>query len=1660
MAAPSPEGLTNTTPLEKYLEHAQTMKIIDEKGHLLISGPPLILESADQDELLIFWKKPQTFEKNGVVFSWNFYQFLTCFVPYFTKTFKGTTVTLTEGTYHAVGKPFWKKNLQQIANSPLIEAEELWSFCETPPRYYQFEVHFPKNFSEFNTEAILEKFHQLSLYLLIVQKLPNPPGSFPEALHEFDALLKSPEESESLRLQELRTLMKTVEKITQNSTVEIPFAPDASLRIAFSFQNSFSDHLRLKIDTGNPFSYELISSFSKLHDRFIHRLLLSFPSIQETIGKYWADITFNGSAFNEKELECQLIKLAMNSQEDLPKTFLKAFDEGKKHLPRGADALAVYTFNALLFLKRHHVSLENLETPQTPLGKFLASNIPIESLQAVLQIIGVLQAGLKEPQAHISSKKSQLEICWKNPHAVYLVLPYNLEKALDQKPISSCLSEALELFFPSFSASSKVSFNHRWEEIYFALQSDERFSDAALRLFLLLQGERPITENDVLALPAWLSDVEKLPLISKAFKESVFFPVYSKVEKAILALDNPTPETCRLAAWHALLTCSEPKILPLAWASYAKLYPSPTPEEVKFLLECAPHLETTTLPFVLNRVCQSGNVPLLAYYLDRVLRFSDPQISAYQSKLLEAAPSIGIFYPKIFEARLNQLKESMSRLKTHPLDWWNDFHKIKKIASGNQTEACDLLFQDALTVLVSSYLPLSLQNAESVIDHLFESLRFFKSTKDPRITQPIQTLTTFLKERPQEKQLWSKYTVLIEQLKKEDAFIEPLLAALEILASMKDPPFQCFKTAIPKLKTRLSDPEQKRLAAVYGLVILKTKKGNELKGALPSLQWLMEHLRTPDTWEIFAGIALYFHPKPSLEIADASWIAPHLLSAPHSSVLEGFIQYLLSQNLKALSASDLKFAIAGLIARTTHRTKELFQLWMKLPSKEEKKFFDRCRDLYSKNSMEALKKLLEEYFAPPPSPQAQITENLSKNPLSLETLNLMKKLPSTELAPWQEVFAILDQQPNDNLLKETWQIWLETHPLQNISPAEEEYWNLAIHICFRSILPMKNEFCTFLTDSLLSLLIQLNGKTCQIVTASCLNVATAICWIEEENRSQRLHALEKILSSPELKAKIGDPWLYLRQTCEARLAILLAHQPAPALSSLGHQTVILMMADIDLDENYGTENNKKLFHAYCLRPYALEDPFQQYIFHSWIEKSWASLKSTLSWEMACRVVKSLCKFDYKEQGPEKTSFDAMTIYRKWEELATGSWGGSLVLNENAAIEFLNTTCSVTTVFSKNPADPQLIFSTLITLHQKFYGFINQFANLDPLLLSRFQMSHCSNVFYLISIKKPENHQILQLALENLNKAQEFIKKNFTESSAYAVDSLISSLPQILEMSAPHEHLMNLIQTILKGLMDTPWVVLARIEEDYSWFRLLTMLCSSAQMMPSEKRETVNRFVMNVFMNCTHAARLQGRPLAPIIIKSSIPVLAASFLSLPLSTLKTQDFETLIRGLTIPNIEEMLFYLSKPDAYYNHNKLCLHSLAASRLIHYMNRDHTIKNYQAYCLKPLPSFNPDEPIFIQLLIRSEWIKTIAALMQHAEPLRIHKIKLTQEITPLILSLIKEETFKTYSTSLIEIVGHDPEIATAMLGSFQIPSGITPELALKLNQLKSFIQTKISG
>ena len=61
MAAPSPEGLTNTTPLEKYLEHAQTMKIIDEKGHLLISGPPLILESADQDELLIFWKKPQTF---------------------------------------------------------------------------------------------------------------------------------------------------------------------------------------------------------------------------------------------------------------------------------------------------------------------------------------------------------------------------------------------------------------------------------------------------------------------------------------------------------------------------------------------------------------------------------------------------------------------------------------------------------------------------------------------------------------------------------------------------------------------------------------------------------------------------------------------------------------------------------------------------------------------------------------------------------------------------------------------------------------------------------------------------------------------------------------------------------------------------------------------------------------------------------------------------------------------------------------------------------------------------------------------------------------------------------------------------------------------------------------------------------------------------------------------------------------------------------------------------------------------------------------------------------------------------------------------------------------------------------------------------------------
>ena len=714
------EPSTQISARDVYTAEAKKQGIIDEHGGILFPHQDrLTLEPDDQDEIRNFWNAQRRFKGEGLDFTWNFHTFLNYLVPYFSKNPCNGTVELTQGTFHTVGKGFWEKSMRRKIAPEVVTkhfAPEMWNFCTNPPRCYEFWFRLPASVAEGWQLGDYQRFQGLVIYSIAVQALPNPPKYFFEALREFGALLSPTPPTDEKQIERLAALNPLIELIRKHSlatytesdhskiqavTLEIPFAPNASLKITLTSllaaPGYLLDDFRLDISSDNTtLSSRLIcprSAWEALHDQFIHRLTLS-TSLKDlalaplALGRYWAHLTCGGRVFHGEELERNLIENLVRGHKDIPAALATALAVGRYYLPQGKDAILAYYCNVLHFLQEHRVApqdfpmlkLRNGEhetAPESSFGNFLQvhdSRAMLTSpLDAALRLVGMLQASLPALssdtiQCRKTEGRMQLEMSWKaHASGIYLVLPWDFEQALEQLKHNkeACLayiSQALALLSPSYhDASTQGSPVPRGlpmhlNAIYQDLCNDERYIESALRLFFLLHGGgwKTLDESDVLDLPRWISwaaDDKKVHLVleklTAAYNRSRFSSLFNSIKEKILVLGNHSAAGCRATTLEVLVQSEEMKILAPAWTLYAQVI-SPT-EGLPFLLEIATGIREAALPFALNRACEfchpqksiltsEERMSLLVKYLDRIIQLND------QGQLLSSS-----YGPKLIE---------------------------------------------------------------------------------------------------------------------------------------------------------------------------------------------------------------------------------------------------------------------------------------------------------------------------------------------------------------------------------------------------------------------------------------------------------------------------------------------------------------------------------------------------------------------------------------------------------------------------------------------------------------------------------------------------------------------------------------------------------------------------------------------------------------------------------------------------------------------------------------------------------------------------------------------------------------------------------------------------------------------------------------------------
>ncbi|MGD0664329.1 MAG: hypothetical protein ABSA17_01185 [Rhabdochlamydiaceae bacterium] len=657
------------TPASDYISDALARDFIDEKGIWQSGGRPQIsLSSVD-------WIK--------VDLTTPFLKYL---VDHFSKKF-GAKIIQRQGAYYSLGRPVWEALLEERGINLSLITPEMWSFCTQPPCCFEFWVCLPPAY-----DGKLDELQDLVIYFMWLQATSSPLSEY------YEEALESPE-FDAFKAQYSRVAPMTVEM----SGTKIIFTQGQVPAGRFHLDNI---RLELRCEDGHVVPSELNVTWQSLHDCLIGNLQLTAPlngapSAIVAFARYWAHLTTRGAAFNGSELEELLAKTVPFPMEPF---IANACTVGLNYIPLSNAAYIAYHFN--VWHLPATVPDLRLFHAEKPIEKLLTSH-GYYLLRAVLQVIGVLQQGLplqKGLRCRQVKGASYLEISWE----ATIVLPLDFENALqclslclkdDREATVSCLSHALEVFTPIVtSLGLPKERDGRLLDIYEALGRDVRF-------FLLLahDGRISLDEHVILHLPDQAAKAEGLEHLSSLYSGTRYEHVFNTAQDNVASLESRTPEACRQAVIEALLLCGESQIQSLAWASVSAV-------EADFLIRVSQELPSAALPFALKHVGKGAEIPLLATYLERLIRqYPETLYLTYGPKFTElleahlqqdpAQREQLMPYPHVYVTMdpepLKSLRKNFPLVTTNLRVWWSHLEALEQKLQENSYEDFDALFLKA-----------------------------------------------------------------------------------------------------------------------------------------------------------------------------------------------------------------------------------------------------------------------------------------------------------------------------------------------------------------------------------------------------------------------------------------------------------------------------------------------------------------------------------------------------------------------------------------------------------------------------------------------------------------------------------------------------------------------------------------------------------------------------------------------------------------------------------------------------------------------------------------------------------------------------------------------------------------------------------------------------
>lgn len=1564
------------TDIDKYTSEAMRKGVIDEAGTLLIpSKEPIALDDEGRLHVLNFWKTTRAgliFPWNLHSFLESLVH---CFhsPPYEGSTIIQTQGTLcTAGqefwkkTFHEKIKPF---GLDECI------ASDMWNFC-SPPHRFEFWVTLPpKHENEFlylqqlalyfwALQALPEKPKDedaaLTEFMLLTGRVPdeNPTERIKELRRITGAMQPSILFWNGISPRSSKRF----------ATVEFFCSPITSVKVVFAFtfkeiDNYSPDQFRLEIfpDEKKDPTARLITSegdWQGLHDCLINKMLLPDPiqdlsTVEFALVKYCVLRTCGGAVLDGHRLENRLAGAFMQRKNFPP--FAGSFGFGIPLLTPGNDAVVAYFSNVARFFKKFKElqapdligSFRNL-VPSTPMGRLLSSDDFLSGrLDSILQIVGGLIAGLNQSLPHAPDCRqvagsNELQISWKTDSVHHFLIPFNFEEALKEaafvlkqkdSDFLPILSKVLEILMPTltddgFNETSQNSMDPRLAAIYYALRNHGAFLSSALRLSFLLRGNgwKVIDESDLLELPAYLGNLllsagpeseaelpSTLNQLARGYQNSPFEAQFGEVRSHVLAVENPTPRSCQLAALKPLLTSGEQRFAALAWTQYVKFAEHlKAPRRLAFLVEMAPLMPAESLSLALNRVndfCKpgtdlhlprEGQVRLFCTYLERLIRFS-PQYPCLQHASL--------MFKEAFIHSVMSCIEIDPMLRLHILSY---------------PQLADELFssQEARSALLGCLeQKLSSENSDTFMHEVYLSLSHFVKAQDKRIFRVVEGWLTLILKVPEAHAAWAKFAEVLMVLQKDDHFLEESVILLERISagispqglSLQSPPFQCFRNPFPRIG-RLAQKQKERLVVAY-LPFMERDAG--LTEVFPQ-QWLVgqqRHLKRDDAWVEFTRLFLFLNRENqdnadvAAMIQDALWIAPRLLaSSDHAALANDFTGRLVDVRTDSLATTEWKPHLIALIVRNPAKAR-LFAPLIELCVGEENDFFTACKRLQERRSFAEVKTSLIEYqtgkipklngrkvkasqqASKPEDPSIEIRRNilveLKRKPVPLknltQVLSLLKKLPSEEFSLWLSFFRAFPVDPPKEfhpLLEESASSWFKQHPPETVKPEEGTYWREVLPILYRNRSLSESSFAHFMINHAPLLLERLDLETCKVIAQFCME--GAVIYGTNNPGVKNTPVLEAVNTiSARLTQKVAFPKALIDQDDQSLLHLLFAQQVDQSFHEVGaawymecikcylgrppENSAERPRSTSASSQDVSAEGNGKLFTNYCTKPYVPRTTDSQEVFLEWFEKSWGLHRKQLNWNDACATLTTLLEFNFDEMNTSIRSHHLRQIYHCWNDLHEEGWSGLATRKgpdgkreqfviQRSSILHVHVTKVLMDKLMQNSKDPLEMLLLLNEMRNRLSSIHRNDALMQPTLLN-IRRDYCTHIFSLDLSQAPDAALPLKMALDDLHACRKLFQIEMAQeldviqACKKCAGAFIDALPCLLNQNEPAIEAM--VKANIENLRGVSWVRNAPALERYSWEALLVKLCSCVRTVSPERGNAVVRFTREVFMNCTH-----------------------------------------------------------------------------------------------------------------------------------------------------------------------------------------------------------------